>query len=276
MQILQDRDGIATLNPFRYRSYYFDEETNLYYLQTRYYDPEIGRFINADSIEYIDPETLGGLNLYVYCGNNPVMGVDPNGTVVSFLVGLGIAALIGAIVGAASYAVSEVISYTITGNWTWTWGGFLGSVVSGAIVGAFSFAVPEVAIGWCAAINGYLSTSLGMLFENAFGEANNTGEEILIASFSSAVISGTLSGLTSKIKLPGFTGRGSITQVHKQIFTKFTNGTISKIKGKTFGKLLAYELGYNFFSTIANGIVGAIKTIEYIRKLNIPSFAPNN
>ena len=73
-------DGIATTNPFRYRSYYLDVETELYYLQTRYYDPETGRFISADSIQYLDPETLGGLNLYVYCGDNPVMGYDPDGT----------------------------------------------------------------------------------------------------------------------------------------------------------------------------------------------------
>ncbi len=81
IQVLQDTDRIATLNPFRYRSYYFDEESKFYYLQTRYYDPELGRFISADSIEYLDPETLGGLNLYAYCGNNPVMGIDPEGNV---------------------------------------------------------------------------------------------------------------------------------------------------------------------------------------------------
>ena len=79
-KILLDVDGIATANPFRYRSYYLDVETDLYYLQTRYYDPETGRFISADSIDYLDPETLGGLNLYAYCGNNPIMAVDPMGT----------------------------------------------------------------------------------------------------------------------------------------------------------------------------------------------------
>ena len=72
-------DSIANINPFRYRSYYYDTETGLYYLETRYYDPEIGRFINADSIEYLDPETIGGLNLFAYCNNNPVMGYDPTG-----------------------------------------------------------------------------------------------------------------------------------------------------------------------------------------------------
>ena len=73
-------DFIGNLNPFRYRSYYYDTETGLYYLKTRYYDPETGRFLNADDISYLDPHTINGLNLYAYCGNNPVMHVDPNGT----------------------------------------------------------------------------------------------------------------------------------------------------------------------------------------------------
>ncbi len=72
-------NGIADINPFRYRGYYYDTETGLYYLQSRYYDPETGRFINADSIDYLDPESINGLNLYVYCANNPVMNIDPNG-----------------------------------------------------------------------------------------------------------------------------------------------------------------------------------------------------
>ena len=79
-KIIKDTDNIATYNPYRYRGYYYDEETGLYYLQTRYYDPRTGRFLNADSVEYADPETLNGLNLYAYCGNNPVVGYDPAGT----------------------------------------------------------------------------------------------------------------------------------------------------------------------------------------------------
>ena len=54
---------LAYLNPFRYRGYYFDIDSGLYYLQTRYYDPETGRFINADDISYLDAETINGLNL---------------------------------------------------------------------------------------------------------------------------------------------------------------------------------------------------------------------
>lgn len=52
----------------------------MYYLMTRYYDPKIGRFINADSLAYLAPETINGLNLYSYCNNNPIMHIDPMGT----------------------------------------------------------------------------------------------------------------------------------------------------------------------------------------------------
>ena len=71
--------SVAKLNPFRYRGYYYDAETGLYYLNSRYYDPSIGRFINADDISYIQPTDINGLNLYAYCGNNPVMYTDPDG-----------------------------------------------------------------------------------------------------------------------------------------------------------------------------------------------------
>ncbi len=79
-QDIVNMQHIGNLNPFRYRSYYYDTETGLYYLQTRYYDPELGRFISQDSIEYADYESVNGLNLYAYCGNNPVNNIDPMGT----------------------------------------------------------------------------------------------------------------------------------------------------------------------------------------------------
>jgi RHS repeat-associated protein len=71
---------LANINPFRYRGYYYDTETDLYYLKTRYYDPEIGRFISIDGISYLNPNAINGLNLYAYCYNNPVYYIDKTGT----------------------------------------------------------------------------------------------------------------------------------------------------------------------------------------------------
>ena len=78
--VVLDVDGIGTLNAVRYRSYYLDNETGLYYLKSRYYDPETGRFISMDGIGYLEPGRVNGLNLYSYCGNNPVMFVDTEGS----------------------------------------------------------------------------------------------------------------------------------------------------------------------------------------------------
>ncbi len=68
----------ANLNPFRYRGYYYDKETKLYYLNNRYYNPKWGRFINADGTIGSNGDILG-YNLYAYCSNNPIMNSDSSG-----------------------------------------------------------------------------------------------------------------------------------------------------------------------------------------------------
>ena len=73
-----DRANVE-LNPFRYRGYYYDSETGYYYLQTRYYSPDLGRFLNADGYVNANGDILG-YNMFAYCSNNPVMGYDPEGT----------------------------------------------------------------------------------------------------------------------------------------------------------------------------------------------------
>ena len=78
-KLLSSSGTLANVNPLRYRGYYYDSETGFYYLQSRYYDPEIGRFINADSYASTDATGLLSTNMFAYCENNPVMRVDPTG-----------------------------------------------------------------------------------------------------------------------------------------------------------------------------------------------------
>ena len=66
-------------NPIRYRGYYYDGETGFYLTGTRYYDPEICRFINADSYIQTPNGDMTSTNMFAYCGNNPVNRYDPNG-----------------------------------------------------------------------------------------------------------------------------------------------------------------------------------------------------
>ena len=72
-------DTIGQLNPFRYRSYYYDNETGLYYVSSRYYDPEVSRYLNADSVLSGTGESVQGYNLFAYCFNNPVNMSDSSG-----------------------------------------------------------------------------------------------------------------------------------------------------------------------------------------------------
>ncbi len=79
--VLTASGPLAKINPFRYRGYYYDTETWFYYLQSRYYDPSIGRFINADSYISTGTGTLGN-NMFAYCNNSPISHKDTTGDVV--------------------------------------------------------------------------------------------------------------------------------------------------------------------------------------------------
>ena len=104
--------SIGQTNPIRYRGYYYDTETGFYYLQSRYYDPAIKRFINADGYVNANGDLLG-FNMYAYCGNNPVMGYDPTGEIV-------IEAIIaGAFIGGILGAVNSVIDQLSENNGDW-------------------------------------------------------------------------------------------------------------------------------------------------------------
>ena len=110
-KVLTDPTSIANINPLRYRGYYYDAETGFYYLQSRYYDPAICRFINADTFATTDANGFLSANMFAYCENNPIMWIDPTGHFLSEIIGFVKTAVdeIGKAVGALSpvYAVRD-------------------------------------------------------------------------------------------------------------------------------------------------------------------------
>ena len=157
-----DIDGIATSNPFRYRGYFWDSDLSLYYLMSRYYDPATSRFINADSLEYLDPESIGGLNLYAYCQNNPVMGVDPEGTS---------ALLIRIVLGASISAIGNIFAQIVLQGKDFKDIDWL-DVVASALSGAVSSAIPIKGLGSL-----ILNSAVTAVTENSF-KAITTGEKL--------------------------------------------------------------------------------------------------
>ena len=108
----------ASTNPFTYRGYYYDHDLQMYYLQTRYYDPVVGRFINADNSAIITatPYALTDKNLFAYCDNNPVMRVDNGGAfwdTVFDVVSLGF----------------SIVEVCVNPTDVWAWVGLAGDVV---------------------------------------------------------------------------------------------------------------------------------------------------
>ena len=148
-KLLTSSGDLADINPLRYRGYFYDTETGLYYLQSRYYDPEVGRWINIDNVEYLGTEDeLISYNLFTYCLNNPVNRTDENGNLSLpnwAKVAIGAVALAGAVAltvatggGAAAVAVgvAKVVGSVALSTAVSAGVGYLQNGKQGAIDGA--------------------------------------------------------------------------------------------------------------------------------------------
>ena len=181
-EIISAEGDLAEINPLRYRGYYYDSETGFYYLQSRYYDPENHRFINADTYASTDSGDAIACNMFAYCQNNPVMLGDENGEIAGWLVRAIVGAAVGAITGAISALVTggsakDVLSSAAVGFVTGGIVGATGSMKAGKIVGR----------AVASAING------GYTYYSARKAGASVGGAALAAGASAAISYGTAS-----------------------------------------------------------------------------------
>ena len=236
--------GIGKLNPFRFKGYYYDNESSMYYCKTRYYVPQWGRWLSADSIEYLNPESVNGLNLYIYCENDPIDKSDPSGHfAISLLVGLAVSFVIGS----AASAISQYVQY---GNINWlqagvdglfavastalayTGIGLLGSIAFGAGMGLAQYTLDSVVFhddfSWSGAL---IATGLGALgglasgrgaqhFKSIGSNLDDTGRAGVKAILTAFDKYGTGSGYQKVINLWGSRVANSFAKSISQNFTK--------------------------------------------------------
>lgn len=161
-----DASHKVNINPIRYRGYYYDTETGLFYVGSRYYDPEIGRFISPEpNVDYGGFDEGAGLlayNVYAYCANNPVMYKDETGESIT-LTCIIVFGIIGAVAGGyAGYKIAQ--HYEIPKGQRWKY--VLGGVVIGGAAGAL--------LGWGVGI-GVSAAAVKIAGTALFGKAVTSG-----------------------------------------------------------------------------------------------------
>ena len=242
-----DPSFIGNINPFRYKGYYYDKETNLFYVTSRYYSPELCRWISPDSIEYLDPQSINGLNLYAYCGNDPVNNVDPTGH--AFIFALLISIGIGIAVGLAGQLTSDLVTSAINGEWTFSsWEMYLGAGLGGALAGAlFAVGAGGFVTG---ALSGGLTAFVGNGLEMAHGKQDIDIAGLLVNTFAEALIGGITGSL---INVKGINaGRSSLQKSFKIGLNAVKNG--NKMSINTLAKGIALN-AYTSYGTIMYSVI---------------------
>ena len=207
-------ESIASLNPIKYKGYYYDSEIAMYRLETRFYDPEIGRFLNADDLSLLQetPSSLGDKNLYAYCDNNPVTRKDSNGEFWHIAV--------GAAIGAAISGGIEIASQIISDGKVTDWGSVAGSIVSGAVSGALTAS----GVGIAGQIAG---NAIGGMIAEASKAGKQSGVNILSAGLVGAV-AGRIGGPGAGKALKGI----SLSPI-KRATNAITHAKSNKLKSGT-------------------------------------------
>ena len=234
-KVLTDPTSIANINPLRYRGYYYDAETGFYYLQSRYYDPAICRFINADTFATTDANGFLSANMFAYCENNPVMRTDEDGEV-SHIV-------IGAIIGAAAGVAGQLISDLVSGGKISSWQNYVGSAIGGALGGTVLAATGNLKLA-NAVTDGMSTLTTGVISKYTDDSYDKSWGHIV----GTALLDAGSSALTSNsIKVPKVTvGRSNMNAVFRAGLTKLKRHRVKRMSGRVMRK--------GFFSLVVGGV----------------------
>ena len=235
-----EQSKVANANPLRYRGYYYDTETGYYYLQSRYYDASICRFINADipEIAQMLKGVPAGTNLFVYCNNNPVNNSDPSGTVISYAIRQ---AIFGAILGLITQLLCDIISYKFKLSKT-KWSGvgtYVTTILSSAVDAVVKKGVFKAVLA--AAGKNMVEQVLNRIFHKTPIDFNQLLK---------ACLNGLVNHIISKylkIKSPKF-----IRDIKQEAQKQGIKGTV---------KLTAYLQNKIYKINLANISIGKLKTI---------------
>ncbi len=236
---------IAEINPIRYRGYYLDSETGYYYLQSRYYNPAIGRFLNADG--YISTGIgIFGHNMFAYCNNSPIITKDKNGEVLCTLLGASIGALTSVLFKSIETDDPEQLkAAAINGAISGAISGFASDILiaSGGTAGAFVIA---------GAFAGGLGSGLGAAAQSYYLTGDVDGTEVLvnvvIGAGTGAVFNATSSGAAS-IKetvtktVGNYTTKNVVKTYLKEFFDNFTINTVTETICNFFSWFLSLPFG---------------------------------
>lgn len=250
--------GIGKLNPFRFKGYYYDNESSMYYCKTRYYVPQWGRWLSADSIEYLNPESINKLNLYTYANNNPVIYYDPDGHM-ALLCALLILGAIGMVANVGSQALTDLAYRN-----EFKWENYL--VAAGAgFLGGMCYAIPGVGSIVSAAVTSGLTTAGQMIVSGEYYD----GWDYLIMAGGSAILSGLTAWEFGKISnnLSFFKDSNFILDNFSKFATNYGGITLkSTVILQAAGQIAIRETIAGFVGAPLSGIPGYFDRVYRLNK----------
>ena len=218
-----------------YTGHAYDAATGLTYMQARFYDPLVGRFLSTDPVGF-DASNPYGFNRYAYANNNPYRYTDPNGEFVL---------QVGGTIGGAAVGLLVTAGYDLVRGDVSSFGTYVGAAAGGAAAGLTLTTTfnPTAAGAAAAVVSGAVGGAVGSVVQQSIDTGTVEGGQVA----ASAAVGAAIGAVAPGVKVPGITaGRNSFGAVAKSAQTKLSNGTISTVSGSTVAK-----------AAVASGVEGS-------------------